>query len=278
MKVLKATEICLDYHRNYSKPNTIRSYESILTRFSLIFGDKDLEEISSEDILTFLNKITDGRKQQTKRTRYSHPAAFFNFIGTNIDERIQNPCANQLLKKLYKTNMPVRWDSFEKETIDEIIFRTTKPRNRLILELMARGGMRIGEVLKLTPDDIAGQKLLLRDPKSGREQEFIFITQKIADRLREYIRSNNIESNKRIFPISYEAARSMVKKAGEMVGVHLRPHDLRRHAATYASRAGVPIEIVSKIILRHANLSTTQMYLGKVSDIEAMRWMENLYT
>ena len=38
----------------------------------------------------------------------------------------------------------------------------------------------------------------------------------------------------------------MVKKAGEMVGVHLRPHDLRRHAATYASRAGVPIEIVSK--------------------------------
>ncbi len=137
--------------------------------------------------------------------------------------------------------------------------------------------MRIGEVLKLTPEDIAGKKLLLRDPKSGREQEFIFVTQKIADRLKEYIRSNNIESNKRIFPISYEAARFMVKKAGEMVGVRIRPHDLRRHAATYASRAGVPIEIVSKVILRHSNLSTTQMYLGKVSDSEAMRWMENLY-
>jgi hypothetical protein len=48
---------------------------------------------------------------------------------------------------------------------------------------MARGGMRIGEVLKLTPDDITGQKLLLRDPKSGREQEFIFVSQKISDRL-----------------------------------------------------------------------------------------------
>ena len=68
----------------------------------------------------------------------------------------------------------------------------------------------------------------------------------------------------------------MVKKAGQMVGVRLRPHDLRRHAATYASRSGVPIEIVSKIILRHANLSS-QMYLGKVSDNEAMRWIENLY-
>jgi integrase/recombinase XerD len=259
VKVSKAIKICLDYHRNHSKPNTIRSYEAILTKFGLIFGDTDLEEISSEDILTFLDKITDGTKQPTKRTRYSHLAAFFNFIINNIDERIQNPCANQLLKKLYKASTPVQWDSFEKETIDEVIFRTTKLRNRLILELMARGGMRIGEVLKLTPDDIAGQKLIIRDPKSGREQEIIFITQKIADRLKEYINSKNIEFNQRIFPISYEAARSMVKKAGEIVGVRLRPHDLRRHAATYASRAGVPIEIVSKIILRHANLSITQM-------------------
>jgi integrase/recombinase XerD len=277
MKVLKAIKVCLNYHRNQSKPNTVRSYEAILTKFGFIFGDKDLEDISSEDILSFLDQIAGGTKQQTKRTRYSHLAAFYNFIINNIDEQIQNPCSTQLLKKLYKANPPVQWESIEKETIDEVIFRTTRLRNRLILELMARGGMRIGEVLKLTPEDISGQKLLIRDPKSGREQEVIFITQKIADRLREYINSKNITFNQKIFPISYEAARSMVKKAGKMVGVRLRPHDLRRHAATYASRAGVPLEIISKIILRHANLSTTQMYLGKVSDSEATRWIENLY-
>jgi len=39
-----------------------------------------------------------------------------------------------------------------------------------------RGGMRIGEVLKLTPSDIYERRLALKDPKSGREQEFIFIT------------------------------------------------------------------------------------------------------
>ena len=68
----------------------------------------------------------------------------------------------------------------------------------------------------------------------------------------------------------------MVYKAGKMVGVHLRPHDLRRHAATHASRSGTPIEIVSKVILRHAHLAT-QRYLGKVTDVEAIRWIENLY-
>ena len=54
-----------------------------------------------------------------------------------------------MIRKLYREGVPLRWEIIEKETIDEIIFRTTKVPNRLILELMARGGMRIGEVLKL---------------------------------------------------------------------------------------------------------------------------------
>ena len=165
----------------------------------------------------------------------------------------------------------------EKETVDEIIFRTIKVRNRLILELMARGGMRIGEVLKLRLGDLQDRKLVLREPKSGKEYEFVFIPQKVADRLRDYALHVCNAPGDRIFPISYEAARVMVIKSGNLVGVKLRPHDLRRHSATYASRSGVPIEIVTKVILRHANLSTTQRYLGTISDIEAIRWIENIY-
>jgi len=123
---------------------------------------------------------------------------------------------------------------------------------------MARGGMRVSEVLKLTPNDILDRKLILNDTKSGKEQELIFIPQKVADRLKEYIKEKDIEPQQRIFPITYNAARIMVQKAGEMVGIHLRPHDLRRFCASYASRSGTPIEIVSKILLRHAHLSTTK--------------------
>jgi integrase len=120
--------------------------------------------------------------------------------------------------------------------VDEIIFRATKPRDHLILELMARGSMRIGEVLKLTPNDIVERKLLLREPITGREVEMIFIPQKVADGLKEYVKSQNIGQHDRIFPICSGAARSVVKKAGNLVGINLRPHDLRRHAATFASR------------------------------------------
>jgi integrase/recombinase XerD len=182
-----------------------------------------------------------------------------------------------MLKKLFRPGKLARWQIHEKETIDEIIFRTTKVRNRIMLELMARGGMRVGEVLKLHVTDVDDQKLTIRNPKSGKTSELVFIPKKLADRLKDYIRVKGMEDDERIFPVSYTAARVMVRKAGALLGVHLRPHDLRRHAATYASRSGVPVEIVSKVILRHANLSTTQRYLGKVSDVEAVRWIENLY-
>ena len=151
----------------------------ILSKFCEKFGENAIYDITTEDSLSFLDQLAEGKKRQTRKIRYSHLMAFFNFVKNSIDK--------------------------------------------------------------------------------------------------EYIRNQAIKLDNRIFPISYPAARTTVKKAGRLVGINLRPHDLRRHAATYASRSGTPIEIVSKVILRHANLSTTQRYLGKVSDLEAMRWIENLY-
>lgn len=44
-----------------------------------------------------------------------------------------------------------------------------------MLELMARGGMRVREVLKLTPDDVLECSLSVQNPKSGRKpRRFMF--------------------------------------------------------------------------------------------------------
>jgi integrase/recombinase XerD len=147
-----------------------------------------------------------------------------------------------------------------------------------MLELMARTCMRVGEVLKLRPKDIEDRKATIRDPKSGKEAEVAFLPQKVADRLQKYVNHNGMKPGERIFPITYAAARIVVKKEGDLVGIHLKPHDLRTHAATYASRSGTPLEIVSKMLLCHSNLSTTQRYLGKISDVEAMRWIDHLHS
>ena len=249
----------------------LRNYEFVLGNFQNHFGDIELSTITSEDILAFMSTITDGTKQNTKKLRFTLLLAFFNFVKNSLDPEVENPCDSPALRKLFRGGKPTQLKILEKDVVDEIIFRTRNKRNRLMLELMARSGMRIGEVLKLKPMDIDDRKAIIRDPKSGREAEAVFLPQKVADRLSGYIRDNDVNPDDRIFPLTYAASRLIVKKAGNLVGVHVRPHDLRRHAATYASRSGTPLEIVSKVLLRHSNLSTTQRYLGKISDVEAMR-------
>jgi integrase len=47
-----------------------------------------------------------------------------------------------------------------------------------MLELMARDGMRVGEVLNLTPADILEKSLVIQNPKSGRAEETVYVHEK----------------------------------------------------------------------------------------------------
>ena len=134
--------------------------------------------MSSEKVLQFFNIVTDNCKPQTKRVRCSHLSSFFNFPKNNLDLNFQNPCDLPMLRKLFRSTVTVCWNIIEKETVDEIIFRTTNVRNRLILELMARGGMRIGEVLKLRFCDIQDRKLIIKGPRSGKSRRLYLFPKK----------------------------------------------------------------------------------------------------
>ena len=72
-----------------------------------------------------------------------------------------------------------------------------------MLERMARGGMRVGEVLKMRPLGIQGRKAIRAAPRSGRESEVAFIPQKVADRLKEYVKVSGAVADRRLFPMSY---------------------------------------------------------------------------
>jgi integrase/recombinase XerD len=101
-----------------------------------------------------LTSLPTGSKPATKRHRYSSLKAFFNFLKNSVDAKIQNPCDTAMLRKMFRERPIQQWKIVEKDLVDEIIFRTMNPSNRIMLELMARGGMRVGEVLKIRPMDI----------------------------------------------------------------------------------------------------------------------------
>ena len=56
------------------------------------FSDRELVSITSDDILRFLARLTNGTKQTTRHNCYSSLKAFFNYVRNTIDYEIQNPC------------------------------------------------------------------------------------------------------------------------------------------------------------------------------------------
>jgi integrase/recombinase XerD len=57
--------------------------------------------------------------------RYAQLSSFFNFIRNNIDPESINPCDSPMIRKIYRERIKTTWEIVEKETVDEIIFRTT---------------------------------------------------------------------------------------------------------------------------------------------------------
>jgi len=259
------------------KRRTIDSYSLLLDRFMTIYAQRMLVDITADEIFHFLESFTQNLSKSTRRLRYAQMKAFYNFIIDRRSLNMKNPCNTPLLNKAFRAPKHSPRKILDRETVDEMIYNTKRQRDRLILELQARCGLRIGKLLKIKVSDVADRTINLREPKSGREAERAYMPENVSRKLAEYIKEQSLQEEDRIFPICYSTARSLVKGLGAILKVHVSPHDLRRHSATYASRNGVPLEVVSKVILRHQDLKTTQVYLEKISDSEAIRWMDVLH-
>ena len=277
MNVLDAINIFRDHQVATLKRSTQLSYDYLLVKLQWCLADRPLDSISTDDVSKFLDSIVGGASKSTRRLRYAQVKAFFNFIIDRCELNIKNPCAYPVLSKQFKTPKQIPKRILDKEFVDELIYKTSSSRDRLILELQARCGLRVGEVLKLTVADVSDRKLIIREPKSGRDAEIAFMPEQIAKRLGEYIHNKGLRPDDRLFPICYSTVRSLIRRLGLQFNMKISPHDFRRHSATFASRNGVPLEIISKVLLRHHDLKTTQVYLGKVTDSEAIRWMDTLH-
>lgn len=277
MNMKQAISLFQSYQQSNHRKRTVESYRFLLERFGALYGDRPIDTLKPEEIYDFLERVTSDLAKSTRRLRYAQLKAFFNFVIEKYYPDLKNPCDAPLLSKTFRIPKRSPKVILDKEIVDEMIYSTRSGRNRLMLELQARSGLRIGELLNIRVADISERKILIAQPKSGKEAETAFMSEQIANRLKEYVKDKNLSAEDRLFPICYSTARTFIRKLGKRLNLSIAPHDLRRYSATHASRNGVPLEIVSKVILRHQDLKTTQVYLGKVSEDEAIRWMDILH-
>ena len=144
-------------------------------------------------------------------------------------------------------------------------------RDRAIILLLVRLGMRASEVARLRFDDIDWRQGSLRLCGKGRREELLPLSQEVGDALIAYIeRGRPALAARAIFltehaplrPIDRVTIKCVVRRALERAGVESRykgAHVLRHSAATSMLRHGVSLAGVGTV-LRHRSPAMTAHY------------------
>ena len=191
MSTKEAITLFKYYLQSNHKRRTIESYTLLLDRFNAIHAGRLLGDISPDEIFHFLEDLTRALAKSTRRLRYAQLKAFYNFIINRCSLNMRNPCNLSLPSKSFKAPKQVPHKILERETVDEMIYNTTRRRDRLILELQARCGLRIGELLEIRVADVSDRTITLREPKSGKAAERAYMPENVSKKLVEYIKGES---------------------------------------------------------------------------------------
>ena len=159
-------------------------------------------------------------------------------------------------------------------------------RDRAVILLLARLGLRASEVADLTFDDIDWVTGRITLSGKARREERLPLTQEIGDAILAYIEQARPRiATTRVFltetapirPISRTAVKCIVRRAldrAEIKSTHRGAHVLRHSAATAMLRGGASLAGVGAV-LRHRSPSVTALYakvdIGLLSEI-AQPW------
>ncbi len=202
MKIEEAITLFGYHQRSNQKTRTIQSYRPILQKIQARFAGRSFDSVGPDEIYHFLETITEGQANSTRRLRFAQFKAFYNLLIEKADLNMRNPCDAPILAKAFKAPKQVAKRILDRETVEELIYNAETLRDRLILELQARCGLRIGESLIITVRDVSDRKLTLHEPKSGKESEVAFMPEQIAKRLHDYMQQEKLSPEDRLFPIN----------------------------------------------------------------------------
>ena len=153
------------------------------------------------------------------------------------------------------------------------------PRDRLIVEVLLRTGLRLEEVCTITIDDVVvgpdGAYLRVRQGKGAKDRVVPLDTSRVrlSRKLQHYINTQRpTNTSARVLFLStrrsdgeYEALsrrglQLMVRRLGKAAGVHAHPHKFRHTFATRSLSAGVDVMALQRV-LGHTTLAMVSRYV-----------------
>lgn len=263
-----AEQYLRDQYRRNCRPNTMRSSCTAI-EFFLSFvagtGKSHLEQITRDDLYGFIEQEQDrGLKPLTVDTRLRAVKAFLRFL---IDDEIVD---HRLLSRKITIKVPEALPrAMDPGDVGRLLSVISHVRNRAMILVLLRTGMRIGELLstKVRDVNLKERRIEIYEAHKNRVGRVVYLSDDAYSALYAWFKHR--EPNKQFVfyaysrnTMTYQGARAMfckyIKQAS-LVDKGYTLHCLRHTFASELLNAGMRLECLQQL-LGHSSIEMTRRY------------------
>lgn len=228
---------------------------------------ENAEDISLEDLQSFMNKLSkEGYTAKSISRKTNSTKTFFKFL--RASGMTQDDPARALEHPKFENKPPRILSELEYRALRDAA--RTDARIFAIIELFLQTGIRIGELAKITLDDveldIPNPSLHVR-PSEGAVERTIPLNKSAVEATKKYLEIRPSTQNKTLFvtktgkPLLIRNIRTAIDRYFRLAGIkEAKVNDLRHTWIAHHLKSGTSLLLISKLA-GHKRVSTTERYL-----------------
>lgn len=260
--------------RNNQEGNTIENRRRIIKNHILpVYGDTPIDRITTTDIQEYFNELGKKYAKETVlKIRNTMSPVFEAAVEDNLIRR--SPLDSSRITISGKDTVSHKAIPKEKMDVIKDALPRLSGRVQLMAALLCFSGMRFEEVLGLSWEDVDEEWItinhavvhpsrnqpVIKAPKTKTSLRKIPYVQKLRDILEPHRATGFIlsKNNDGKTPLSYTEARRVFEKIRKEFDLsEYSAHDFRDTCATEWREAGVPLDVIARL-LGHAKTETTE--------------------
>ena len=255
------------YRRNF-RPKTYASNLGAIYIFLTVVKDSGktrLQEITKHDLEAFIEHEQDrGLMLSTVRTKLHCVNAFLGFA---IDTGVVS--AEVLARRIRLKKPETLPRAMDPDDVRQFISAIDNPRDRAMIMVLLRTGMRIGELLNTKMNDLhlKDRKIDIYEGEKNRQGRVVYLSDDAMDALKAWLKIRDVHPEFLFFAqgrksMAYSTARLIFEQYIAKAGLAHKGYSLHALRHTFASEllnAGMRIECLQPL-MGHTSLDVTRRY------------------
>jgi len=243
--------------------STLKYYRERLSKF---ITNVDYTRAVRQDIEKYLNSIPANQYGLgTRHASYRAIRVFYRWLSTEYE--FPNPVTGIDAPILGRPILP----SLTGEQVKLLIEQTETVRDKAIIALFTESGLRLSELVSITPEKIDWELHTIRILGKGRKEAYAPFGDLTEKYLQSWLSTYQLGTNTdNIWGLNQWGIASMLRRLEADTGIPCNPHTFRRTFACLLRKAGVDVMTI-KDLGRWESLEMVQRYTRSVRFQDSMR-------